>query len=701
MKEISATTDGMRAIIDAPDYGERVYAALLGKVIGVYLGRPFEGWNHARIDAELGEIRSYVHERLSAPLLVTDDDISGTLTFIRAAADSGRGYETTAQDVADAWLNYLLENRSVLWWGGVSYSTEHTAYVRLREGHKPPLSGSIALNGKTVAEQIGGQIFIDGWALIAPGSPELAADLATRAASVSHDGEAIQAARVVAALESEAFVSTDINHLLDVAVSLIRADTDTARVIADVRRWHASGADWREARQLLDDRYGYSKYKGLVPVVPNLGLIVLALLHGNGDFSESLMIVNTSGWDTDCNSGNLGCLLGIIGGLAGIESGYDWRGPVADRIYVPNADVGSGITDVLNESDRIVAMARDASHLPALPRGPRYRFTYPGSMQGFTSADGTLTNELLPVSSVRRGLRLHGSAALTATTPTFLPPEAREMPGYDLELSPALYSGQTVNVSLHLSGLGPSPTARIVLKHYGADDLLHLKSGPEVVLVDGDNHLSFVTPELGGYPIVMIGVSLTEVRDDSTIHLESLDWASTPTTDLVPGTAGEMWKRAWVSSLGLRKYTYDDYFRVHGNYGAGMLLSGGADWSNYRATARYRLRRAKRFGLAARVAGLERYYLAVVSDEGTLSIVKRLNGVDTVLAEGSTNWQEDEEADLWIEVDGYRIRAGKDGTQIAQADDLTRPLAAGGIALFADRGYAECLKVGIQAIDES
>src|SRR5256885_8650621 len=47
--------------------------------------------------------------------------------------------------------------------------------------------------------------------------------------------------------------------------------------------------------------------------------------------SKSLMIVNTCGWDTDCNSGNVGCLLGIRNGLEGIYSGPDRRGPVADR----------------------------------------------------------------------------------------------------------------------------------------------------------------------------------------------------------------------------------------------------------------------------------------------------------------------------------------------------------------------------------
>ena len=38
------------------DYEERVYAGVLGKIIGVYLGRPFEGWTYERIMQELGEI---------------------------------------------------------------------------------------------------------------------------------------------------------------------------------------------------------------------------------------------------------------------------------------------------------------------------------------------------------------------------------------------------------------------------------------------------------------------------------------------------------------------------------------------------------------------------------------------------------------------------------------------------------------------
>src|SRR6266508_106493 len=98
-----------------PDYEERVYAGVLGKIIGVYLGRPFEGWSHDRIMAELGEIRYYVHERLKRPLVVTDDDISGTFTFLRALPDNGNSRDLTPAQIGQSWLNYIIERRTILW----------------------------------------------------------------------------------------------------------------------------------------------------------------------------------------------------------------------------------------------------------------------------------------------------------------------------------------------------------------------------------------------------------------------------------------------------------------------------------------------------------------------------------------------------------------------------------------------------------
>lgn len=193
------------------------------------------------------------------------------------------------------WANsYLIEERTILWWGGLGNSTEHTAYLRLKAGIPAPESGSIARNGKTVAEQIGSQIFIDGWAMVAPGNPELAVDLAGRAASVSHDGEAIYGAQVMAALESMAFLEPDSNKLLDAAVRFIPNDSVIYRMIADIRDWHAEMPhDWRKTREALATIYGYEPYGGNCHMVPNHGLIIHALLHGEDNFQRSLMIVNT------------------------------------------------------------------------------------------------------------------------------------------------------------------------------------------------------------------------------------------------------------------------------------------------------------------------------------------------------------------------------------------------------------------------
>jgi ADP-ribosylglycohydrolase len=134
-------------MLDSQEYVERVYAGILGKIIGVYLGRPFEGWTHQKIQAELGEIWYYVHDRLNVPLVVADDDLSGTFTFVRALADHGFPRSISAEQIGRTWLNYIVEQKSILWWGGFGNSTEHTAFLRLKAGIPAPQSGSIAMNG--------------------------------------------------------------------------------------------------------------------------------------------------------------------------------------------------------------------------------------------------------------------------------------------------------------------------------------------------------------------------------------------------------------------------------------------------------------------------------------------------------------------------------------------------------------------------
>ena len=95
-------------------------------------------------------------------------DANGPVFFLRALNDTPSTEVFDCSSVAEAWLNYSREGVGMFWWGGYGVSTEHTAYLNLKAGIPAPKSGSIEINGKTLAEQIGGQIFIDTWGFLFP-----------------------------------------------------------------------------------------------------------------------------------------------------------------------------------------------------------------------------------------------------------------------------------------------------------------------------------------------------------------------------------------------------------------------------------------------------------------------------------------------------------------------------------------------------
>jgi ADP-ribosylglycohydrolase len=704
------------------DYLERVYAGVLGKIIGVYLGRPFEGWTHTRILSELGEIQGYVHERLGLPLVVTDDDISGTFTFLRALPDYDYTPDLTPAQIGQTWLNYIVENRAILWWGGLGRSTEHTAYLRLKQGIPAPRSGSVAVNGKTVAEQIGAQIFIDGWSMVAPGDPELAADLARRAASVSHDGEAVCAAQVIAAMESLAFVEPRLDTLLDTAVSLIPVDSVIYRLIAKLRELHEREADWRKARDWVDAEYGYHRFGGGVHVVPNHALVILSLLYGEDDFSRTLSIVNTCGWDTDCNSGNAGCLMGIKNGLQGMSS-RDWRGPVADRLFLSTADGGRCVSDAVTEAVQIANAGRKLRGLPGLaPKaGARYHFDLPGSLQGMQSlATAPLSTARLDSESTsparlenvpghsQRGSRslkieidslLPGDPARVAAA-VFTPPEARNMPGYHLLASPALYPGQTVHLGLQADEGNPLPVAcRIFFQYYAGGDRLEYAGGPAELVGPGQAAgLHWKLPDPGG-PICRIGVEVSAQQATSArVYLDTLGWEGSPEMRLTrPAWEGEMWQNAWVSSLDAWYSSPDQPFILTQNRGRGLLIQGARDWQGYRVQAWASPALVNTFGLAACVQGVERYYALLLDCKGKACLVKALDGM-TVLAEIDFPWELGQAYELCLETLDRRLRAWVNGSLLFELEDTQRPLLIGAVALVCEQGCVHVQEVRLSPI---
>lgn len=714
------------------DYLERVYAGVLGKIIGVYLGRPFEGWTYETIMERLGEINYYVHEQRNVPLIVTDDDISGTFTFLRALEDYGYSRDLTPAQIGQSWLNYLIEERTVLWWGGMGNSTEHTAYLRLKHGIPAPRSGSIALNGKVVAEQIGAQIFIDGWAMIAPGDPELAADLARRAGSVSHDGEAIYGAQVLAAMEALAFVESDLNVLIDTALGFIPGDSVIHRLIGDIRNWHAAEPDWRKTREQIAAHYGYDKYGGNCHMVPNHALIIHALLHGEDDFQKSLMIVNTSGWDTDCNSGNVGCLLGIKNGLAGIDhGGPDWRTPVADRMYLPTADGGRSISDAVTETIHVVNAGRAlAGQAPIAPKhGARYHFELPGSVQGFMPEESVEVRGVVEVENVTGhsatgtrslAMRYRGVAPgrnARVGTPTFVPSkeisEYFQKRGYALLASPKLYPGQTVTAAVSAdAGNATAVACCLYVRVYGEGDVLTVVRGPQIDLQPGAAEtLTWTIGDTDGAPIADVGVELASDHGaDGVAYLDTLTWDGTPDVvfkrpDFVgpphrrfaDGLTSDMWRRAWVNGMDSYDWWWPENYRLIQNEGRGLLIQGTRDWTDYVAAADVAPHMAQAAGLAVRVQGMRRYYALLLCDDQKVRLVKALDG-DTVLAEVDFPWRFGGSYDLELAVEGNRLRGKVNGEQLVDVTDSEHPLTGGAVALVCEVGRTATNVVSVRPV---
>ena len=705
------------------DYAERVYAGVLGKIIGVYLGRPFEGWPYERIMRELGPIIFYVNERRdvalrSHHLVVTDDDISGTFAFPRALADYGFPRHLSSEQIGNTWLNYIVEDRSVLWWGGIGNSTEHTAYLRLKSGVTAPLSGSIELNGKTVAEQIGAQIFIDGWAMVSPGAPDQAAYLAEQAARVSHDGEAVHAAKLLAAMEAQAFVESDVQKLLDVGLGFVPGDALIRRVIEDVRAWHAgdNSQDWQRTRALIAERYGYDKFPGNCHVIPNHALIILATLYGGNSFQDTMRIVNTAGWDTDCNAGNAGCLFGIRTGLAGIDAGPDFRTPIADRIYISTADGGGSITDAVIEAQSLIATGHilaGSSRNVSAKNGARFNFNFPGSLQGFaTKTDAQVEIGNVPGHSRdgERSLavnfrRLSPGRVARIATPTFFDMDVFTMPIYQLLACPTLYSGQVVECRLEADSHGKHVAVRLYASVYDErDELEQIYGDRHELLPGGVAVLTWRVPDTDGYPIFEVGLEI-ETRErsgvDGVIYLDYLTWSGAPRTVLrrPDDNLSTMWKHAWVNNVSHFQTRWEG-LRVSNGAGMGFIAQGSRDWKDYRVSSEITPLLAEAWGLAARVQGRERYY-AVMFDKthgGCAKLIKRVHD-ETVLASDRFSWQLDQRYIVDLQVEGNEIQAFVDGHQILEFTDAQPlPLTGGGVGLVVDTGSISTRAVHVMSL---
>jgi ADP-ribosylglycohydrolase len=686
------------------DYSEQIYAGVLGKIIGVYLGRPVEGWSYDTLRSRFGELSYYVNDQLGEPLVVADDDVSGTFAFARAIADHDYPAELQARQVGDTWLNYIIENRTILWWGGLGRSTEHTAYLRLKAGIPAPDSGSAALNGPTLPEQVGAQIFSDAIAMSYPGDPKRAAAAVRAAASVSHDGVAVDAAAFLAAMRALAFDTADLYELIDHCRPEIRDE----RLIGAVDRVIAlcdGESDWRGVRDHIDHDLGYARFDGPCHVIPNHAMTLAALLLGGDDFQRAVMIAASAGFDTDSNAGVVGCLNGIRLGLDALTAQVDFRAEIADRLLVVTSDGGSCVSDAVLETRKIATAARvlRRESRSVSPAQPRFAFEYRGSVQGFVPCP--LLPSPYPTVRVGNGNTTGGASALRLTctgvgpgvpaavsTPVFLD-TVDTADNFSTIASPTLYPGQRVTVTACSDHVGPA--LRLYVLHRGADGTVHRTGSPAVPLTRAPTELSWTVPDVGNTPVLRLGLLVESLnRFDGTVTVSTIDWAGAPERYGLDGVLlTSIWDthpdplRAWVSSAANFEADFDQTFSVSHPQGIGLTTTGTSDWDDYTVTSELRFSLHRQAGLVSRSIGHRRYYAAVFSGGATLSLVKQHDARTTTLATVPVAYGHDTPYRVQLRAAGNTLAVAVDDRTVIEAtDDTTEPFRSGAAGFLIDEG---------------
>jgi ADP-ribosylglycohydrolase len=348
------------------DLFDRIHGAWLGRCVGCLLGKPIEGMTPSQVarmiawkgyevldfyisregglppDFEMDseQVKRYdtgVFENvLSAGHMLRDDDIDYTLIGLHVLERYGRSFD--ALNIGATWL----ERMPLL----MTYTAERVAYRNLALGMSPPRT---AIFENPYREWIGAQIRGDIWGYVNPGNPVLAAEYAYRDSIVSHQKNGIYGEMFVAATISAAFCVDSIGDAIERGLNQIPETSRLTEAIRNVIIWCKSDKTWRETLERIMKLYGSYNW---FHTIPNAAIVVMALLHGKGDFARTVGIAVMAGLDTDCNGATTGSILGTFLGASRLPK--KWVEPLNDRIST--AVVGMSDTGIAELADRTLSL---------------------------------------------------------------------------------------------------------------------------------------------------------------------------------------------------------------------------------------------------------------------------------------------------------------------------------------------------------
>jgi len=369
-------------------YRSKVLGCWLGKNIGGTLGAPFE-WSR-----QVNNVNFYTQELGGNPL--PNDDLDIQLLWLIMLEEQGINIDS--QVMAEYWQYFVTP-----FWAEYG-----NAKINMQAGLLPPFTG---MRNNYYKDSCGAFIRSEIWACIAPGNPRIAAKYAYNDASLDHgDGEGMYAEIFCAAIESAAFIEQDPKALIEIGLSYIPQDCGIAKAARCAQEAHKSGKTWLEARHEILKHYrgnmffndpsrvspedtanGFCDGKPGWDAPSNIGILIIGLLYGEGDFDKSMCITVNCGEDTDCTAATIGSLFGIMHGVESIPE--KWVTPIGRGIKTACLNIGdlgyfgSMIpTDIDELTARTEAIMNKVAAQHSLPIEPS-NVVPPPQPEGFLMAD--------------------------------------------------------------------------------------------------------------------------------------------------------------------------------------------------------------------------------------------------------------------------------------------------------------------------
>jgi hypothetical protein len=299
------SSDSTRIRITQKELFNKIYGGWVGMLIGGLEGLPHEFKYDTVPRASLPDFTFLPHGAR------TDDDNDFELTHL-SFMDKENIIKLPYSRIVEIWKANM---NTGIW------VANKKARDLMDQGLIPPATGD-PKNNSASSYNLSGQFCTESYGMIAPGMPQTAADIGIYYAHISVSGEPIQAAQYWTTLVSlNTFHKGPVEEVIKEALKSVDPASAMAEVVADaVNAYHANREDWKAGRQIIYKKWLIERKWNGNSTPSNGGMVLLALLYGNGDFYRTLQYAMAMGLDADCNAATAGAVAGVNIGFNRIAS---------------------------------------------------------------------------------------------------------------------------------------------------------------------------------------------------------------------------------------------------------------------------------------------------------------------------------------------------------------------------------------------